>query len=70
MFFDTQKFSTRLPQAPYEALDFKYFAGKECSEFPMRVILDKQGKLVESVCGGGTDTIENVAKKLREEIAK
>ena len=51
MFFDTQKFSTRIPQVPYETLDFKYFAGKECTEFPMRVVLDKQGNLVESVCG-------------------
>jgi hypothetical protein len=70
MFFDTQKFSTRIPQAPYEALDFKYFAGKECTEFPMWVVLDKNGKLVESVCGWWSVTIEDTAKKLREEIEK
>lgn len=64
MFFDTQKFSTRIPQVPYETLDFKYFAGKECTEFPMRVVLDADGKLVESVCGG-TTSIEDTAKKLK-----
>lgn len=70
MFFDTQKFSTRIPQVPYETLDFKYFAGKECTEFPMRVILDKQGNLVESVCGWGKSTVEDVAKTLKAEIIK
>lgn len=70
MFFDTQKFSTRIPQAPYETLDFKYFAGKECTEFPMRVVLDKNWKLVESVCGWWSITIEDTAKKLREELSK
>lgn len=70
MFFDTQKFSTRIPQVPYETLDFKYFAGKECTEFPMRVVLDKNWKLVESVCGWWSVTIEDTAKKLREELSK
>ena len=52
MFFDTQKFSTRIPQSPYETFDYKYFTNSECSEFPMWVVLDKNGKLISQVCGG------------------
>ncbi len=69
MFFDTQKFSTRIPQVPYEQLDFKYFVGKECTEFPMRVVLNKQGELISSECWAKT-TIEDVAKQLKFELIK
>jgi hypothetical protein len=36
----------------------------------MRVVLDKNWKLVESVCGWWSVTIEDTAKKLREELSK
>jgi hypothetical protein len=41
MFYDTQKFSTRIPQSPYETFSYASFTDKDCSEFPMWVILDK-----------------------------
>jgi hypothetical protein len=61
MFYDTQKFSTRIPQSPFESFSFSWFTKSECAEFPMRVILDSNGKLITSQCGWWA-TIEEVRK--------
>lgn len=61
MFFDTQKFSTRIPQSPFETFSYSWFTNTNCEEFPMRVILDKNWNLVNSQCGWWA-TIQEVRK--------
>ena len=64
MNFDTQKFDTRIPQVPFETIDYTFYTQETCDMFPTWVILDAQGNMISKECGG-TGTIENVAHMLQ-----
>ena len=63
MNFESAKFSTSIPQTPYETFNYKDFTNETCDEFPTWVILDKDNKLIEKECWGKT-TIEEVSKQI------
>lgn len=42
MNFETQKFDTIVPQAPYDALSYESYIGVECNAFPTWLLLDAQ----------------------------
>lgn len=64
MNFDTQKFDTKIPQVPFETLNYQDYTQETCDMFPTWVVLDAQGRVVGKECGG-TGTIEAVAEQIR-----
>ena len=50
MNFDTQKFDTRIPQVPFETLDYQEYTAQTCDTFPTWLVLDANGKLVSQEC--------------------
>ena len=64
MNFDTQKFDTKIPQVPFETLNYQDYTQETCDMFPTWVVLDAQGRVISKECGGA-GTIEAVAEQIR-----
>ncbi len=58
------KWRQNIPQGYNPNLQYKYITGRQCGYVPSWVILNKNGGVVKSVCGGSTKPALSILKKI------
>lgn len=67
MNFESQKFDTIIPQAPYESVTYASYIWKECNAFPTWIFTDAKWKVIANECWW-TWSVENLAEIIKNNL--